>query len=266
MQPDLERLLRESRSALPDPDPVARRRGIGLVLARIDPGRGRRRVGLFSAAIVALLAASLAVAAERIVQDAERTRAVTAFRIIDRTLVCRVSGIGYPESVRFVNVSASPYNPDFDVAPYIGVSEGAVGEPGWLTYLRTGPAGEQNQEPTGRATLPRTGRGPCVSTRLRVPLSSKGLTGGPIGEDPKRYECDVPAKVLVRVRAIFKRPTVFRVDPRFPDFQDAKGNIAVGYVAATSLRGRKPLAFASVQDEGNKASIFVARSRCTPDR
>src|SRR5687768_5490581 len=102
MQPELERLLRESRSALPDPDPAAMRRGIGLVLARVDLGRHRRRVGLFSAAIVALLAASLAVAAERIVRDTDRSQVVTASRIIDRTLICGVSGIGYPDSVRYM--------------------------------------------------------------------------------------------------------------------------------------------------------------------
>jgi hypothetical protein len=58
MQPDLDRLLRESRSAVPDPDPAAMRRGIELVLARVGTGRGGRRFGLFSAAIVALLVGS----------------------------------------------------------------------------------------------------------------------------------------------------------------------------------------------------------------
>jgi hypothetical protein len=188
--------------------------------------------------------------------------AATPARIIDRTLVCRISGIGSPDVVRYLTVSAAPYDPGFDVAPQMNVGEGAVGTPGWGAYVRTGPAGEQNQEPTGQVTLPRLAAGRCANTRLRIPLSSKGLRGGPVGED-NRYRCNVPAKIIVRVRAIFKRPTVFRVDPRFPSNENAKGNITVAYLAVTTLRGRKPMAFASVQDDGGKARVFVARSGCT---
>jgi hypothetical protein len=189
-------------------------------------------------------------------------------RIIDRTIVCRVSGIGYPDSVRFLRLSVSPYDPSVDVAPEMSVSEGAVGTPGWGAYVRTGPAGDrqQDQEPTGQVTLPRIAVGRCANTRLRIRLSSKGLRPGPSGQGRTAYRCDVPAKVLVRVRAIFKRPTTFRVDPRFRDHENAKGNITIGYLAVTTLRGRKPLGFASVQDAGGKARVFVARSGCAREQ
>jgi hypothetical protein len=181
-------------------------------------------------------------------------------RVIDRTLVCRMSGFGYPDSVRYMTVSASPYDPGLNVAPQMSVGNGAVyGGPRWGAYARTGPAGRQNETPTGQATLPRLAAGRCSNTQLSVPLSSKGLRGGPTTDD-KDYRCNAPAKVLIRLRAIFKRPTSFRRDPRFPEQEDALGNIANAYLAVTTLRGRKPLAFASVHENGGAARVFVARS------
>jgi hypothetical protein len=195
----------------------------------------------------------------------EAASAASPARIIDRTLVCKVSGIGFPDAVRFVGASAAPYDPGFDVTPQMGASEGAVGTPGWIAAVRTGPAGEPgNGRPTGAVTLPRTAARRCANTHLRVPLSSKGLRGGPAVERT-RYECDAPGKVLVRVRAIFRRPTAFRVDPRTPDAESANGRITVAYLAVTTLRGRRPLVFASVQDKGGKARLFVARSGCARD-
>ena len=79
------------------------------------------------------------------------------------------------------------------------------------------------------------------------------------------YRCDVPAKVVIRVRAVFKQPTLFRVNPRSPDVEDAKGDITTGYIAVTTLRDRKPVAFGSVRDDG-KAQVFVAPSRCTQNQ
>jgi hypothetical protein len=39
-----------------------------------------------------------------------------------------------------------------------------------------------------------------------------------------------------------------------------------GYIAVATLRGRKPIAFLSVHDATGKARLFVARSRCVPNR
>jgi hypothetical protein len=181
----------------------------------------------------------------------------TATRIVDRTLLCRVSGIGYPDSVRYLTARASPYDAGFDVAPQMSVGQGSVGVPGWGAYARTGPAGRNNESPTGQVTLPRTEAGRCSNTRLRVPLSSRDLRAGSPGE---QYRCDAPAKVLVRLRAVFKRPTFFRRDARFPDQMDAPGNITNAFVAVTTLRDRKPLAFLSVHEKGGAARVFVARS------
>jgi hypothetical protein len=185
-----------------------------------------------------------------------------ASRIIDRTVVCRMTGIGYPDSLRYMTVSATPYDAGYNRSPTIGASNGSFGYPGAGVGLRTGPAGRENETPTGELGMTRTQTGRCAKTRLRIPLSSRGLEGGPTGPDRKWYRCDVPAKVVIRVRAVFKRPTFFRVNPRFPDTEEAKGDIETARVAVVTLRGRRPVAFLSAHHATGSARIFVAPSRC----
>jgi hypothetical protein len=81
---------------------------------------------------------------------------------------------------------------------------------------------------------------------------------------PTSYQCDVPTRVLIRVRADFKRPTGFSRDPLSPSLIFARGQIATGYLAIATLRGRKPLAFASVNDATGRARLLVAPSDCSP--
>jgi hypothetical protein len=192
--------------------------------------------------------------------------AESASRIIDRTLVCKVSGVGYPDSVRSLGVSATPYQATTNTSPEMGAGYFAYGYPGMGVSLRTGPAGRENETPTGELNMTRIQTGRCANTRRRIPFSSRGLAGGPTGPDRKWYRCDVPAKVVIRVRAVFNRPTFFRVNPRFPDSEEAKGDITTAYLAVTTLRGQKPLAFMSVHHATGKARIFVALSRCRPNQ
>jgi hypothetical protein len=188
--------------------------------------------------------------------------AAQASRIIDRTVVCQMTGIGYPDSLRYMTVSATPYDAGYNTSPTIGASNGSFGYPGAGVGLRTGPAGRENETPTGELGMTRTQTGRCAKTRLRIPLSSRGLEGGPTGPDRKWYRCDVPAKVVIRVRAVFKRPTFFRVDPRFPDSEEANGDIETAHIAVVTLRGRRPVAFMSAHHATGSARIFIAPSRC----
>jgi hypothetical protein len=218
----------------------------------------RRQLALVSSLAVTLTAVAAATA------SIEAQSPSTASRIIDRTLVCRMTGIGYPDSLRYMTVSATPYEATTNTSPQISASNGTQGIPGAGVYVRTGPAGRENETPTGEVSMTRKQTGRCANTRLRVRLSSRGLVGGPTGPDRKWYRCDVPAKVLVRVRAVFTRPTAFTVDQRFRDTENARGIIKTGYIAVTTLSGRKPIAFASAQHATGKARIFVARSGCDP--
>jgi hypothetical protein len=68
--------------------------------------------------------------------------------------------------------------------------------------------------------------------------------------------------VLIRIRANFERPTRFVRDARFFSTDVARGQISTGYLAMTSLRGRRPIVFASVSDASRQARLFVAAARC----
>lgn len=183
----------------------------------------------------------------------------TASRIIDRTVVCRTVGVGYPDSVRFATVWAEPFQHlgGAPAAPWLFVGNaGAGNEPGVSASIRTGPYGN---DASGYASVSRTG---CTRTSVRVPLSSTGLRGGPTQDFGDNYRCDLPAKVLIRVRADFRRPTTLRPSPRSPSHLIAKGQITTGYLAVVTERGRKPIVFASAHDASGKARLFVSPARC----
>jgi hypothetical protein len=171
----------------------------------------------------------------------------SATRVIDHTAVCQMPGEGFPDVTRFMTVSAVTR------PPWISVSNGPSYEV--RVSMRTGPGG---RKPTGSLALNRTQCAPAV---LRVRLSARGLRQGQLAQ-----RCDVPSAVLIRVRATFTRPTGFSRDPLTPSLASARGRIATGYLAVTTLRDRKPLAFASVNDASGTARLFVAPSRCRAER
>ena len=189
-----------------------------------------------------------------LVAASSATGTQSASRIIDRTMVCPMVGVGYPESIRALYVSATPFEPAHEYAARTSVRNGGGGGPEVGAGVQTGPGPGH----TGLAWLNRTG---CVATRIRLPLARRGLNAG--ATERAEYECEVPAKVLIRVRAVFERPTAFTVDPRIPHYTFARGDIATGYVAVATVGGRKPISFASVHDATGKAKIFFAPSRCT---
>jgi hypothetical protein len=185
--------------------------------------------------------------------------AESASRVIDRTIVCRTVGVGYPDSVRFATVWAEPFQHlgGAAAAPWLFVGNaGAGGEPGVSASIRTGPYGN---DASGYASVSRTR---CTRTSIRIPLSSSGLRGGPTQPFGDNYRCDVPAKILIRVRADFRRPTALRPSPRSPSHLIAKGQITTGYLAVVTERGRRPIVFASANDASGKVRLFLAPSRC----
>jgi hypothetical protein len=197
-------------------------------------------------AIGALFAVPLGIGAE------------SASRIIDRTVVCRTVGVGYPDAVRFMNVSAEPFQHlgGSPTGPWLSVSNSGSGDPGVGASIRTGPWGN---DASGYVSLSRTR---CTRTKTRVPLSSRGLRGGPTQPFGDNYRCDLPVRVLIRIRADFKRPTALRPDSRSPSVLIARGQITTGYLAVVTERGRKPIVFASAHDASGNARLFVAPSRC----
>ena len=256
MQPDHERLLRESRSALPDPDPNAKRRGIGVVLARVDLGRGRRRVGLFSAAIVALLAASLAVAAEQIVRDADQTQALTAFRIIDRTMLCKTGFEGgYPDRVRTLRVSvaakrgqgAALFPAEFEVFTGVGASFAQL-----ISVQATETAGQPADVLVHRRS--------CTRVKTRLPLLPQERAAPAEDLNSSCKLVGAPAKVIVRLRAVMPSPTRWTAIES-GTYMRARGAAIQASLSIRAHPTKKPLAFASLNRDG--AARFFRVSRCT---
>jgi hypothetical protein len=180
-----------------------------------------------------------------------------ANRIVDRTVVCRMAGTGYPDPIRSISVGASARS-GLDLPPFVTARNGATGEAGVSAGLQTGPGPNQR---TGYVLLSRTG---CRPTKLRIPLSSRGLLGGSTEADRTAYSCDVPASVVIRVRAVFARPTRLSTDPRSPWQVVARGRIATGSLAVATMPGRKPIFFGSATHAAGTAEAFVAPSRCDP--
>jgi hypothetical protein len=203
-----------------------------------------------SAAAAAVIAALLAAETE--------SGADAATRIVDRTVVCRMTGTGFPDPIRSISVGASARSKGLDLPPFVSARNGPSGEAGVSAGLQTGPGPSHR---TGYVLLSRVA---CRSTTLRVPLSSRGLLGGSTEADRKSYSCDVPANVLIRVRAVFTRPTRFSPDPRSPWQFVARGKIVTGSLAVATMPGRKPIFFGTAADAGGTAEAFVAPSRCAP--
>jgi hypothetical protein len=171
----------------------------------------------------------------------------SATRIIDRTLICQMPGEGFPDSTRFMSVSAT-LRP-----PWLSVSNGPSRDVRAL--IRTGPSG---RKATGAVSFSGT---ECAAAGFRIPLSARGLSKA----RARSYACDVPSAVVIRVRAVFRRPTGFTRDPLTPSLLRARGLVRTAFLAVAT-RDRKTLAFASASRARGAASLFVAPSRCRGER
>lgn len=93
----------------------------------------------------------------------------------------------------------------------------------------------------------------CRPSNARVPLTPKGLDGGPAGPLGEEYDCPAPSRVLVRLRATLATRT--------PVYRDrhllkTKATLRTASLAIRTRTG-KPLAFAAVFESGS-ARLFTA--------
>jgi len=100
----------------------------------------------------------------------------------------------------------------------------------------------------------------CRPSRARVPLSRKGLDGGPTGKLDQTYDCETPRRVLVRMRAAFERPTELR---RHESWLFTRTTVLKGSIAVRTESGR-PVLLAESYASG-KANIFISSARCFRD-
>jgi hypothetical protein len=98
----------------------------------------------------------------------------------------------------------------------------------------------------------------CNPTKSPVPLSAAGLRGGvaaPLGDE---LECDVPRRVLVRIRAVLAS----RASLHGREFESVHVPVVEAKLAVRTLAG-KPLTYAVVSQSG-KATLFTAKG-CVPE-
>jgi hypothetical protein len=102
----------------------------------------------------------------------------------------------------------------------------------------------------------------CKETAARIPLAANKLPSRPPAPDWRTFKCEVPPRVLVRVRAVFREATSLeRHPPPAPGYDawlEARGEVSLASLAARTLGGR-PLAFATVSASG-RTQLHVARS------
>jgi hypothetical protein len=100
----------------------------------------------------------------------------------------------------------------------------------------------------------------CFPASRRIPLTKRGLRGGAVGAQAVGFDCAVPPRVLIRLRATVNGPAALRERARLFRVTNAPGRR--GELVAAAPSGRV-LAFAQVSESG-RAALFTARS-CTPD-
>ena len=170
-----------------------------------------------------------------------------ATRIVDRTMLCKTWGFGYPDPLRTLAVVGVPNQAQ--------ATNGPQGSPRLVVaQIAMGVNGAD------QVVVSRTA---CAPTSKRVHLSAKGLRSG-VTDFGNKWKCPVPASVLIRVRAAFARPVTLEPAPDASYLLIAKGRITSGSLAIATKDGTR-LAFASV-DKGGGGGIFVARPRCQRNR
>lgn len=194
-------------------------------------------------------------AASAIAVAARGSEASSSALVIDRTIECTVPGVGFPESVRYLDGHASPRmgsgaslsDPTANFFTQAEEDEGVVG------FVM----GRQ-----GRTNTPGlyVNRSSCKVTAKRPIFSSRGLRGGRITL-AERYKCDVPTKVRVRVRAVFTRSVALR--PYREYYLRASGRIVSAQVVVTTVRGKRML-YASADSRTGRAQLFHLPARCFP--
>jgi hypothetical protein len=98
----------------------------------------------------------------------------------------------------------------------------------------------------------------CNPATSPVPLSAAGLRGGaavPLGDELK---CDVPRRVLVRIRAVLAS----KASLHGREFESVHVPVVEAKLAVRTVGG-KPLTYATVSQSG-KATLFTAKG-CVPE-
>jgi hypothetical protein len=176
-------------------------------------------------------------------------------KLVDMTFACSVTRFvaGYPD--RFVSQHVTVgMHPQTSTDPG-GASVRDKTSKGSLVGVLRGPVPGQ---PSGSVSV--NDKQCTWMPRARIPLSGRGLPA-PAVRFNKAFDCRV-ARILVRVRAVLRRPAPWR---RTNDgLLAVRGRVDDARIAVRTLRARKPIAFASVDAKGGALYVSRRSPRCTP--
>jgi len=205
------------------------------------------------------------------VRTSGRQAATTTF---DRTILCPTAFIGGGRSVTAsAHRGTGRSSGSWDRPAFAKVTTGQTGSQftlldnalAWVTAGRPKPDAAVIQSPNAGVEYRLRVWGTlswnvrlCRGSSRKLPLTTKGLSGGNAGVFDDAFDCTAPSRVLVRIRATLLRaakPSGYR------QFLRLTAPLAQAELGVGTESGR-PLAYARVLASG-KASLVTARG-CTP--
>lgn len=198
----------------------------------------------------------------------------SAGSVIDRTYSCASGFVGGLRQVEARAHSGSRVRSEWRKLPYAVIASGGltrsdvVGPPeNSVAWIAAGkPSLGTTLDDERRSFNARVGgtigvnRDLCTPVSTRLPLTRRSLVGGAVGNRIAAFDCEVPRRMLVRVRAVVDGGTALR--ERGQVFRGTSAPASVARLSIATPAGRV-VAYADVFDSG-KARLFTARA-CTPD-
>lgn len=226
-------------------------------------------------AVTSLVLAIVVVVAGATGRDAGAAHKQAAPSVIDRTYSCASDLVGGIRSIELRAHAGIRERSEWKKLSYAMVSSGGPTRTAWvdhapnssLAWVSAGkPSPEALNDDGWLSFTARSGgtvglnRDVCTPVKKRLRLSRNGLVGGAVGTSMVEYDCEVPRRVLVRVRAIVDGGAALRDRGELFRVTDAPARLARIGVATSSGR---LLAFGEVTDKG-RTTVFVARG-CRAD-
>lgn len=217
---------------------------------------------------LALTAALAAAAASTATQRAGAEPA--ASRIVDRTLLCATRQNGGIHEIEAESFSGVRQNRKWVRLPFAVISTGETASNAMvlensLAWITSGRPDKDSQ--LGDYFFPvhaldfgtlAVNRRICRATK-RIPVGSAGLRGGAAGQLGDSYDCQVPKRVVVRVRAVLESPGTLRPHGAFLLTSAA---VTEAKVVVRTQSGR-PLAYVSTAQAG-RSTIYTGKG-CLPE-
>jgi hypothetical protein len=100
----------------------------------------------------------------------------------------------------------------------------------------------------------------CRPTTRSIPLTRAGLEGGTASTFGDEFDCEVPRRMLLRVRAVLTRPDSFK---RIRGFERLSAPVREAQLTARTEKGRTVM-HAQVAASG-RTTIHTATGMCFPD-